>query len=126
LAYGCRGLRQRVLLRRRHLRRSPNQTPYGRPVKIKETGPTEIPKEFFEEYLKELRSKYTPESYDLFEKNCNNFSDEVCNFLTGTGVPQEILDLPKRLATPMGQMMKPFLTQMQGSIQNASHHHYFQ
>lgn len=104
----------------------PNQTPYAKPVKVMDLGTTEIPQELFEEYLKDLRPKYTPESYDLFEKNCNNFSDEICQFLTGTGIPKDILDLPKKLlATPMGQMLKPFLTQMQGNIQNASHQHHF-
>lgn len=65
--------------------------------------------------------------YDLFEHNCNNFSNEISEFLTGNGIPSYIIDLPKTfLQTPMGQMLKPMLSQMQGSIQNAGNQHHFQ
>ena len=33
-------------------------------------------------------------TYELFQHNCNNFTNELANFLTGKGIPQEILDLP--------------------------------
>lgn len=46
-----------------------------------------IPDDVFEEYLSELRTFWTPESYSLFENNCNHFSEEVATFLTGTGIP---------------------------------------
>lgn len=36
-----------------------------------------------EEVLGELSESYTPESYSLFRHNCNNFSDDFCNLLTG-------------------------------------------
>lgn len=82
--------------------------------------------EVFEDFLKDIRQKYTTESYHLFDKNCNHFSDEVCQFLTGNGIPKDIVDQGKIfLSTPMGQMLKPMLLQMQGSIQNASHQHHF-
>lgn len=37
---------------------------------------------------------YRPSSYQIFENNCNNFSNEIALFLTGNGIPDEILNLP--------------------------------
>lgn len=39
-------------------------------------------------------SCFRPGAYDLFKHNCNNFSDEVCQFLCGHGIPKHILQLP--------------------------------
>lgn len=36
-----------------------------------------------------LRSpRFTQATYDLFRHNCNNFSDELCKFLIGKGIPE--------------------------------------
>ena len=37
---------------------------------------------------------FRPGAYDLFKHNCNNFSDEVSQFLCGQGIPKSILQLP--------------------------------
>ena len=42
-----------------------HQTPYGKPIEKIEMGSTEIPKEVFDEYLKDLSPKYSAEKYDL-------------------------------------------------------------
>lgn len=39
----------------------------------------------------------SPESYNLFENNCNHFTDEVAQFLTGKGIPHEIVNLPNEV-----------------------------
>ncbi|GBP63469.1 Desumoylating isopeptidase 1 [Eumeta japonica] len=41
--------------------------------------------------------------YKLLEHNCNNFSDELAQFLCGEGarVPAHILDLPQALSPPL-------------------------
>ena len=41
------------------------QTPYGKPIEKIEIGSTEIPKEVFDEYLKDLGPKYSAEKYNL-------------------------------------------------------------
>ena len=54
---------------------------------------------------------------DLFTNNCNNFSDEACKFLLGRGIPEDIINLPQEfLATPMGQMLRPMLSQTQDQL----------
>lgn len=82
-------------------------------------GETELPKEVFEDFLLDIAHKYTPEKYNVIEHNCNNFTDEACEFLVGKGIPKKVVDQAKDLLnTPMGQQFKPFLMQMQGTIQN--------
>ncbi len=40
---------------------------------------------------------HRPEKYHLFEHNCNTFSSEVAQFLTGTKIPSYITDLPSEV-----------------------------
>lgn len=86
------------------------RTPFGTPVQVTELGYTQIPKEIFEEYLRELGPRYTMQTYSLLHHNCNHFSDEVAQFLVGTGIPQHILRLPEEaMNSPLGTFLcKPF------------------
>ena len=68
---------------------------------------TELPIEVITEYVQSLEPIYTPESYDLFVHNCNNFSQDMAMFLVGKSIPEEIRSLPETfLRTPMGQMVR--------------------
>src|SRR5699024_9307092 len=50
-----------------------------------------------------------PQRYNLFHHNCNNFSNEVAMFLTGSEIPQEILSLPYEvLSTYVFRPIKAF------------------
>lgn len=81
-------------------------SPYGNPVQVAELGTTQVPQDIFEEYLREIQPRYSQETYSLMKHNCNNFSDEVCQFLVGTGIPEYILRLPEEvLNSPMGPML---------------------
>ena len=46
-----------------------------------------MPQGIVEEYVDEMRQVFTPEAYNLFQNNCNNFSNELSTFLTGQGIP---------------------------------------
>ncbi len=60
----------------------------------------------FLDFLKEISSKFTQATYDLFRNNCNNFTDECAKFLLGKGIPSHIVDMPLEvLKTPMGSMI---------------------
>uniref|UniRef100_A0A9J8A8H7 palmitoyl-protein hydrolase n=1 Tax=Cyprinus carpio carpio TaxID=630221 RepID=A0A9J8A8H7_CYPCA len=89
----------------------PGGTILGMSDSTVDLGNTEVPRDLFQEYLSSLReSTYRPEKYHLFEHNCNTFSSEVAQFLTGTKIPSYITDLPSEvLATPFGQALRPFL-----------------
>lgn len=83
-------------------------THHGKPMETINLGRTELPIEVVLEYLESLKTVYTPESYDLFAHNCNNFSNDFAMFLVGKGIPDHITSLPETvLNTPFGQMLRP-------------------
>ncbi|KAJ5165862.1 hypothetical protein N7492_006158 [Penicillium capsulatum] len=87
---------------------TPGSTHHGQPMETVSLGKTELPTDVIEEYLGSLASIYTPESYDLFLHNCNNFTQDLSMFLVGKSIPDHIRNLPRQfLDTPFGQMMKP-------------------
>lgn len=70
-------------------------------------GDTEIPPDIIADYLGELAETYHAASYDLWMRNCNNFTDEFAGFLVGRGIPEDIRALPERvLQTPFGAMLR--------------------
>ncbi|KKA18450.1 Thioredoxin [Rasamsonia emersonii CBS 393.64] len=90
----------------------PGTTHHGEPMEKLHMGRTELPIEVIQEYLESLAQVYTPESYDLFLHNCNNFTQDLAMFLVGKGIPEHIRSLPETfLSTPFGQMMKPQIDQ---------------
>ncbi|RMZ71076.1 Desumoylating isopeptidase 1 [Pyrenophora seminiperda CCB06] len=83
-------------------------THHGQPMEIIKLGQTSLPMEVILEYLESLKTIYTPESYDLFMHNCNNFSNDFAMFLVGKDIPDHITSLPQTvLNTPFGQMLRP-------------------
>lgn len=93
------------------------RTPYGTPMRVVDLGVTHVPKEVFEEYLREISPRYTAETYKLLSHNCNNFSNEVAQFLVGTSIPDYILQLPNEvLNSPMGAMMLPMIQNLESTL----------
>uniref|UniRef100_A0A3B5KP02 palmitoyl-protein hydrolase n=1 Tax=Xiphophorus couchianus TaxID=32473 RepID=A0A3B5KP02_9TELE len=89
----------------------PCGTVLGRPNSIVDLGYTEVNEDLFLEYLDSLaESEYRGDKYNLFEHNCNTFSNDVAQFLTGKTIPSYITDLPSEiLSTPFGQDLRPLL-----------------
>ncbi|XP_062859199.1 desumoylating isopeptidase 1b [Trichomycterus rosablanca] len=89
----------------------PGGTLLGEPNAMVDLGNTEVSKDIFTEYLSSLgESSYRPETYQLFEHNCNTFSNELAQFLTGRKIPSYITDLPSEvLSTPFGQALRPLI-----------------
>ena len=88
--------------------------PIGTPTKTIDLGTTEIPEEIFMELLQDIAPHWNASTYDLFNHNCNNFTNEVANLVMGHGIPEDIVNLPQEfLATPLGQSLAPMLTGMQ-------------
>ena len=85
---------------------APGRTPFGTPTKAVSLGFTELPEEMFMEFLREAQTEWSEAKYHVFEHNCNHFSNAAVEFLTGEGIPKDIVDQPKEfLATPLGQMV---------------------
>ncbi|KAF3846688.1 hypothetical protein F7725_003766 [Dissostichus mawsoni] len=89
----------------------PGGTMLGPPDTVVELGETEVTEEIFMEYLSSLgESTYRGDRYRLFEHNCNTFTNEVAQFMTGNSIPSHITDLPSEvLSTPFGQILRPIL-----------------
>jgi desumoylating isopeptidase 1 len=92
-------------------------TLFGHPVQVISLGRTQLPSDLRESLLVDLAERYTPESYSLFDNNCNNFSDDLANLLVGRGVPDHITGLPAEvLTTPFGQMIRPMLSGLEAQL----------
>jgi hypothetical protein len=95
------------------------QTPYGRPLKTVGLGYTQLPKEVFEDFLNEISPRYTQATYNVLRHNCNNFSEEIAQFLVGTGIPEHILGLPDEVMnSPMGGMLLPMIQQLETTLKH--------
>ncbi|KAG8631755.1 hypothetical protein KVT40_000895 [Elsinoe batatas] len=98
----------------------PGATHHGRPMEVVQMGQTQLPAEVILEYLESMKSVYTAEAYDLFQNNCNNFSNDFAQFLVGKGIPEHITSLPETvLNTPFGQMLRPQLDASMRSVTQA-------
>ncbi|GAB1597440.1 uncharacterized protein LOC115215647 [Argonauta hians] len=92
----------------------PAQTVIGQPDTIENLGTTSISYDVFKDFLYGLSTdQFKPQTYNLFDHNCNTFSNEVAQFLTGNKIPSYIIDLPAEVAnTPLGSMMKSMTNKM--------------
>ncbi|XP_014059304.1 desumoylating isopeptidase 1 isoform X1 [Salmo salar] len=107
---------------------SPGGTMLGSPDTVVELGNTEVTEEIFMDYLSLLgENTYRGDKYRLFEHNCNTFTNEVAQFLTGRKIPSYITDLPSEvLSTSFGQILRPILDSIHiappgGNIINGRH-----
>lgn len=81
-------------------------TSYGPIVERIPLGFTNCTKASLDEYFDASRHLWTPAAYDLFENNCNNFSNYLADFLVQKSIPAYILELPARFKN------FPFLKQL--------------
>ncbi|KAL1830384.1 hypothetical protein ACET3Z_000035 [Daucus carota] len=92
-------------------------TPYGTPLRVIDLGITHVPKDVFEMYLQEISPQYTAESYNLLKHNCNNFSNEVAQFLVGATIPDYILNLPNEVMnSPMSPLILPMIERLEQTM----------
>ncbi|XWS36555.1 hypothetical protein CRYUN_Cryun20dG0094700 [Craigia yunnanensis] len=92
-------------------------TPYGKPIRVIDLGVTHVPKDVFEIYLQEISPRYTAETYSLLTHNCNNFSNEVAQFLVGSNIPEYILQLPNEvMSSPMGALLMPMIQNLETTL----------
>lgn len=50
-------------------------------------GSTDMSYSEFRSFIERLSAKYHGDTYHLIAKNCNHFTDEVCQQLTGKAIP---------------------------------------
>ncbi|XP_057964000.1 uncharacterized protein LOC131155093 [Malania oleifera] len=96
-------------------------TPYGTPIRVVDLGVTHVPKDVFEMYLQEISPRYTAGTYSLLSHNCNNFSNEVAQFLVGATIPDYILQLPNEvMSSPMGALLLPMIQQLEATLRSGA------
>ncbi|KAL1309083.1 hypothetical protein HN51_051761 [Arachis hypogaea] len=94
-------------------------TPYGTPLRVVELGVTHVPKDVFEMYLQEISPRYTAETYSLLTHNCNNFTNEIAQFLVGSTIPEYILQLPNEvMSSPMGALILPMIQNLEATLKS--------
>jgi hypothetical protein len=98
------------------------------PIQVLDMGYTRVPPAAFDAWCRTQMTSgaFDMAAYDLLHHNCNDFCQAALQqgLRIGSphGVPQWILDVPRRfLSSPMGQMVRPMLEQMQlGSVPGAT------
>ncbi|KAM3124779.1 hypothetical protein CJJ07_000622 [Candidozyma auris] len=103
------------------------RTKYGNPKEVLDVGNTFVSEDILNDFLEDLRNheqqKYHASAYDLFENNCNHFTDVVMEFLVGKNLEDRILKLPQEvLSSPLGPMIRQMLN---GGVGGAAGNAYF-
>jgi len=88
-----------------------------RPIESISIGRTKVSADTFHDFLRQITPQWLCSTYSLLRHNCNHFSDCVCKFLTGKGLPARILNQAEEfLATPLGQSIGPMIDAFSGSM----------
>ncbi|SBS90774.1 conserved protein, unknown function [Plasmodium malariae] len=88
-----------------------------KPVNVISMGTTELQQSHFHEYLNGIQQNFTVDKYNLISWNCNNFTNEVCNFLVGKNIPEYILNTPYEvMSTSKGKLILDMMQSYQTSI----------
>ncbi|KAJ8923017.1 hypothetical protein NQ315_001565 [Exocentrus adspersus] len=109
---------------------NPGATVLGAPLKVQPLGETQVPYSVFIDYINGLsESTYAGATYNLFKHNCNNFSEDIAQFLCGASIPKYILDLPNEvLSSSLGAAYPALVAQLEKSArpiaeeQDRAHH----
>lgn len=90
---------------------------HGIPCTFQDMGETIKTQQELEAFLRSISPRFTATTYNLIQNNCNHFSNEICQFLTGRGIPSEIVNLPQRVfSTPGGQALRPLFESMMSGV----------
>jgi len=64
-----------------------------------------------------LAARFRSDNYDVLTRNCNCFTDEAVQFLTGHGIPDAVRQLPELVMnTPTARLLRPFLNRWLGGV----------
>jgi len=78
----------------------PGTTPYGSPVKVERAGRTDMSWQAFRSWAMEQGAPGAPfgqGTYSLVSHNCNHFTHQALLHLTGVGLPDEVVNLPRHV-----------------------------
>jgi Ca2+-binding EF-hand superfamily protein len=98
----------------------PFSTPFGpTPDRVEDLGETTRTLAELKEFVKaKMRRKYNYQTYDVISNNCNNFTNDLSQFLTHHGIKSSIVSLPGDLLSGgLARIMRPFLNKWLGGFE---------
>eukprot|EP00640_Fibrocapsa_japonica_P006425 CAMPEP_0113945502 /NCGR_PEP_ID=MMETSP1339-20121228/46939_1 /TAXON_ID=94617 /ORGANISM="Fibrocapsa japonica" /LENGTH=179 /DNA_ID=CAMNT_0000951119 /DNA_START=147 /DNA_END=683 /DNA_ORIENTATION=- /assembly_acc=CAM_ASM_000762 len=63
------------------------------PKFVLDLGDTLVNEKQFAKHLTNLSSKYNGNTYNVFDRNCNHFAEEICQFLAKKSIPEELFEM---------------------------------
>lgn len=60
---------------------------FGQPARVLDFGESEVTQDVLEDLLEDLAPRFRPQDYNLLFHNCNTFSNELVQLLTGESLP---------------------------------------
>ncbi|GBF96242.1 hypothetical protein Rsub_08787 [Raphidocelis subcapitata] len=91
-------------------------SPFGQPDMTIVLGSTEVPPEMVKDIVNDLRPRFRPQDYNLIQNNCNHFSSELAQLLTGEDIPAFVKDQAKEIleGTALGRQFAPLILSLEG------------
>lgn len=87
----------------------PETTEFGKPIKRIPYGRTKNSPDKLHKFLTRIFHIFTSENYDVFNHNCNHFTNKLMNFLVFKHIPDEYLKQGPSLGkTPLGVIFQTF------------------
>jgi len=87
------------------------------PRQMLHMGDTDKTEAEVDAFVNSIRCRFTQQTYDLLRHNCNNFSNELTQFLLQKEIPHHILHLANNVfSTPGGAMLRPMIEGMMGRV----------
>lgn len=97
----------------------PKSTPFGLPVKEIPLGNTELTKQELDEYVLSVQDQFSEQTYDIFNNNCNHYSNNLAELLTGDPIPAEYLHQAKEFEnTQIGAFIKQMNEAMKNQVRS--------
>lgn len=96
-------------------------TMFGQPHHIIDVGTSEVDPAMLNELLADISPRFRPQDYSLLTHNCNHFSNELVQLLTGESVPDYIISQAQVIFnTPFGESIMPMVMAMEGLTSRAT------
>lgn len=97
----------------------PKSTPFGMPVKEIALGSTELTKQELDDYVLSVQDQFSEQTYDIFKNNCNHYSNNLAELLTGDQIPSEYLNQAKEFEnTQIGAFIKQMNEAMKSQVRS--------
>ncbi|WFD35459.1 hypothetical protein MCUN1_002313 [Malassezia cuniculi] len=98
----------------------PGSTHFGKPTKVHQLGTTSMDFDTFMEILEEMRPRFRPQDYNLLQHNCNTFSSEVAQILTGADIPSYVTTNAQTAALRNSSLGQSIIGQLSNGITGTS------